>query len=60
MGVGAVSGKVLQGVFIGDYTGLAMGRDLIAHPTWTDFRGNPTLAGSTPNQEVYSQAVQLH
>ena len=60
VGVGAVSGKVLQGVFIGDYNGLAMGRDLIAHPTWTDFRGNPTLAGSTPNQEVYSQAVQLH
>ena len=60
VGIGAVSGKVLQGLFIGDYTGLAMGRDLIAHPTWTDFRGNPTLAGSTPNQEVYSQAVHLH
>jgi hypothetical protein len=60
VGIGAVSGKVLQGMFIGDYTGLAMGSDLIAHPTWTDFRGNPTLAGSTPNQEVYSQAVHLH
>ena len=57
--LGAVTGQVLQGVFIGDYTGLAMGRDLIAHPTWTDFRGKPTLAGSTPNQEVYSQAVRL-
>ncbi len=60
VGVGAVSGQILQGEFIGDYTAIAMGSDLIAHPTWTDFRGNPNLAGSTPNQEVYSQAVPVH
>jgi len=59
VGIGAVTGQVLQGLFIGDYTGIAMGSDLVAHPVWTDFRGKPTLAGSTPNQEVYSQAVRL-
>ena len=59
VGIGAVTGQVLQGLFIGDYTGIAIGSDLVAHPVWTDFRGKPTLAGSTPNQEVYSQAVRL-
>jgi hypothetical protein len=59
VGVGATSGNVLQGVFIGDYTAVAMGSDLVAHPVWTDFRGNPTLSGSTPNQDVYTQAVRV-
>ncbi|WP_020141789.1 sialidase family protein [Terracoccus sp. 273MFTsu3.1] len=57
--VGAVSGQVLQGAFIGDYTSIAMGSDLVAHPVWTDFRGNPTLTGSTPNQEVYSASMPV-
>ena len=57
--VGAVTGRELQGAFIGDYTSIAMGSDLIAHPVWTDFRGNPTLAGSTPNQEVYSSSLRV-
>jgi hypothetical protein len=57
--VGAVSGQVLQGAFIGDYTSIAMGSDLVAHPVWTDFRGNPTLAGSTPNQDVYSASLPV-
>ena len=59
VGVGAVSGQTLQGVFIGDYTSVAMGSDLVAHPVWTDFRGNPTLSGSTPNQDVYAAAVRV-
>lgn len=55
----ALNGQVLQGAFIGDYTSIAMGRDLVAHPVWTDFRGNPTLAGSTPNQDVYTASVRV-
>jgi hypothetical protein len=31
-------------VFIGDYTAVAMGSDGVAHPRWTDFRGNPGAA----------------
>ncbi len=53
--VGQVSGQLLQGVFIGDYTAIAMGRDLSAHPVWTDFRGNPAL--NDPNQDVVTQSV---
>jgi hypothetical protein len=48
-------GNVLQGVFIGDYSAIAMGIDLVAHPCWTDFRGRP---GTTaPNQDVYTQSI---
>ncbi len=55
--VGAVTHNLLSGVFIGDYTGIALGSDLIAHPNWTDFRGRP---GTTkPNQEAYTQAFPL-
>ena len=50
-------GKTVQGVFIGDYTGVAMGSDLVLHPSWTDFRGRPGKTG--PNQDAYSQAVRL-
>jgi len=51
----APDGTVLQGVFIGDYTAMAMGIDFVIHPCWTDFRGKP---GTTqPNQDVYSQAI---
>jgi hypothetical protein len=49
------AGNQIQGVFIGDYSAVAMGADLVLHPCWTDFRGNP---GSTaPNQDVYTQAI---
>ncbi len=55
VGVGAVSGKVLQGVFIGDYTAVAFGSDGKFHPSWTDFRGNPGV--TPPNQDAYSQSI---
>jgi hypothetical protein len=48
-------GNVLQGVFIGDYSAIAMGVDFVAHPCWTDFRGNP--ATTDPNQDADSQSV---
>ena len=55
--IGAVTGQVLQGVFIGDYTDIALGSDLVAHPSWTDFRGKP---GTTlPNQDAYTQAIRI-
>jgi hypothetical protein len=55
--VGLVSGQLLQGVFIGDYTAIALGSDLKAHPVWTDFRGSPGL--TDPNQDVATQAVPV-
>lgn len=55
--IGLVSGQVLQGVFIGDYTAVALGSDLTFHPCWTDFRGNPGV--NTPNQDAYTQAISL-
>jgi hypothetical protein len=55
VGAGAVTGKELQGVFIGDYTALAMGADFVIHPCWTDFRGRPGV--TAPNQDAYSQAI---
>lgn len=58
LAIGAVSGQVLQGVFIGDYTAVTMGSDLRFHPSWTDFRGNPGT--SPPNQEAYTEAIPLH
>jgi len=60
LGIGLVSGKVLQGEFIGDYTAVAMGSDGVAHPCWTDFRGNPGLASSPanlPNQDAYTARI---
>jgi hypothetical protein len=50
-------GNVVQGVFIGDYTGVALGSDLRLHPNWTDFRGNPRK--NTPNQDAYTQSIEL-
>jgi hypothetical protein len=52
---GLVTGQVLQGVFIGDYTAVAMGIDFKVHPVWTDFRGKPGT--NTPNQDVYTQSL---
>jgi len=48
-------GTVVQGVFIGDYSAIAMGSDFVAHPCWTDFRGRPGV--TDPSQDVYSQAI---
>lgn len=55
--VGAVTRKILQGVFIGDYTAVALGADHVLHPSWTDFRGNPGV--TAPNQDAYTQSVEL-
>ena len=57
VGVGAVTGTILQGVFIGDYTAGAMGHDGVFHPCWTDFRGQPGV--NTPNQDAYTQAISI-
>jgi hypothetical protein len=45
----------LQGVFIGDYTAVAVGANGVFHPCWTDFRGNPGV--NLPNQDAYTQAI---
>ena len=57
VGRGAVTQKVLQGVFIGDYTAVALGSDGVLHPCWTDFRGNPGI--TAPNQDAYTQSIAL-
>jgi hypothetical protein len=57
VGIGAVTGNVLQGVFIGDYTAVAMGSDGVLHPCWTDFRGNPGV--TAPNQDAYTQSIEI-
>jgi hypothetical protein len=54
---GLVTGKELQGVFIGDYTAVAVGADFRIHPCWTDFRGNPGV--TKPNQDVVTQSIPL-
>jgi hypothetical protein len=55
--IGQVSGQVLQGGFIGDYTAMAIGLDFRVHPVWTDFRGNP---GTTlPNQDAVTQSIPI-
>ncbi len=47
--------RFLQGVFIGDYSAVAVGIDGAFHPCWTDFRGS---SGKTlPNQDAYTQSV---
>ncbi len=44
-----------SGAFIGDYTGIAMGSDNVAHPIWTDFRGKPGV--TSPNQDALTAAI---
>jgi hypothetical protein len=56
VGVGA-DGAIIQGTFIGDYTGTVLGADLRLHPAWTDFRGNPGV--TTPNQDAYTKSIDL-
>ena len=46
-----------SGAFIGDYTGVAVGSDNVAHPLWTDFRGNPGL--TSPNQDAVTARIPL-
>ncbi|MCW2846533.1 MAG: neuraminidase [Marmoricola sp.] len=51
------AGNEVQGLFIGDYTAVALGKDGVLHPNWTDFRGKP---GTTaPNQDAYTQAFRI-
>ena len=57
LGIGLVSGQVLQGEFIGDYTAVTLGSDFKFHPSWTDFRGLPGT--NPPNQDAYTQAIPL-
>jgi hypothetical protein len=57
LSIGFESGEVLQGVFIGDYSAVAVGSDLRIHPCWTDFRGSPGT--NTPNQDAYTQTIAL-
>lgn len=45
------------GAFIGDYTGVAVGSDNVAHPFWTDFRGNPGI--TSPNQDAVTARISL-
>jgi hypothetical protein len=46
-----------EGAFIGDYTGVAVGSDGVAHPLWTDFRGNPGV--TSPNQDAVTARIPL-
>jgi hypothetical protein len=53
-----------SGAFIGDYTGVAIGSDNVAHPIWTDFRGNPGVTGASgpvtsPNQDAVTTRILL-
>jgi hypothetical protein len=43
------------GAFIGDYTGVAMGSDNVAHPLWSDFRGKPGV--TSPNQDAVTVRI---
>jgi hypothetical protein len=55
--IGAKSGQVLQGTFIGDYSAVDVGSDFQLHPSWTDFRGSPST--TLPNQDVNTQSISL-
>ena len=48
--------------FIGDYTGVAVGSDGVAHPFWTDIRkGNsPADPDTTYDQDPYTATVTIH
>ena len=50
--------QYLQGVFIGDYSAVAVSPDGRFHPCWTDFRGNPGV--TLPNQDAYSQSLPIY
>ena len=47
-----------MGIFLGDYNGLAVGSDGVAHPFWTDMRRVVTVKGATGHTEdVFTVAV---
>jgi len=51
----ATGGKT---TFLGDYTGLAIGSDGIAHPVWTDMRRVVTVRDATgTNEDIFTAAV---
>lgn len=51
----ATGGKT---TFLGDYTGLTVGSDGVAHPFWTDMRRVVTVAdGAGTNEDVFTTAV---
>lgn len=44
--------------FLGDYTGLAVGSDGVAHPVWTDMRRVVTVESITgTNEDIFTAAV---
>lgn len=47
--------------FLGDYSGMAVGTDGIAHPLWTDtrFGNSPRDPGSTSDQDPYTARLKL-
>jgi hypothetical protein len=51
----ATGGKT---TFLGDYTGLAVGSDGVAHPVWTDMRRVVTVLQTTgTNEDIFTSAV---
>jgi hypothetical protein len=53
---GATGGKTL---FLGDYTGLAVGSDGAAHPLWTDMRRMVTIGDLTgTTEDIFSVALR--
>jgi len=52
---GATGGET---TFLGDYNGLAIGSDGVAHPVWTDMRRIVTVAGRTgTTEDIFTVAV---
>ncbi len=52
---GATGGKT---IFLGDYNGLAVGADGVAHPMWTDMRRSVTIKGiSGHTEDVFTASV---
>jgi len=52
---GATGGET---TFLGDYNGLAIGSDGVAHPVWTDMRRIVTVAGRTgATEDIFTAAV---
>ena len=44
--------------FLGDYNGLAVGSDGVAHPLWTDMRRLVTVNGASgTNEDIFTVAV---
>jgi hypothetical protein len=55
---GATGGKTL---FLGDYTGLAIGSDGVAHPLWTDMRRVVTVRGVTgTTEDIFTVSIRVN